>query len=383
MRSVQRWLAASLCLLAGCNRTPQTANSQAQPPSGPANRVVLPAGSPKRGQIQVAAVEAAEIPEEEVVAPGKIEVNPNRVSRVLLPVPGRITAVNARLGDAVTEGQPLLGMESPEAEAAMTSCQQADAATAQARAALVKAQADFDRAADLHNHGAIAKKEMINAETALTQAKAALTETEAAAKQARRRLTILGLHGCESGQPVLVRAPVTGKVLEISVVPGEYRNDTNAVLMTIADLNTVWVTSDVPESSIRLINLGENVQIELAAYPGEVFHGRVTRIADTVEPQTRIVKVQAELDNRAGRFRPEMFAKVQHTHGARTVPVIPAGAVVHTEAGPSAFVERAAGEFELVLLRTGDLRGGRIPVFEGLKPGQRVVVEGAVLLRGQ
>jgi cobalt-zinc-cadmium efflux system membrane fusion protein len=288
-----------------------------------------------------------------------------------------------KLGDAVQEGQPLLTIDSPEAEGAIAACQQADAGQTHARAALLKAQADYDRATDLYSHGAMAKKEVINADTTLAQARAALAEAEAAGQQARRRVKILALVPCESGQPVVVRAPVSGKVLEIGVVPGEYRNDTNAPLLTIADLSTVWVTSDIPESSIRLIQPGERVQIELAAYPGEVFYGRVTRIADTVEPQTRIVKVQAELDNRHGRFRPEMFARILHSHGTRTLPMIPASALVHTEAGASAFVERAPGEFELVTLRTGDLRAGRIPVLEGLKAGDRVVIDGALLLRGQ
>jgi cobalt-zinc-cadmium efflux system membrane fusion protein len=383
MKPAAAWLTAALCVLAGCSRPPQTANSPSPPSSGPSDHVALPADSPKLRQIRVAVAEAAEVPLDEVIAPGKIDINPNRVSRVVLPVAGRITAVQVKLGDSVTEGQPLVSLESPEAEAALSSCQQADALQAQARAALVKAQADSDRVTDLYAHSATAKKEVVNAEAALAHARAALAEAAAASTQARRRLSILGLTPCESGQPVVVRAPLPGKVLELSVAPGEYRNDMNAPLMTIADLSTVWVTSDVPESSIRLITPGERVRIELVAYPGEVFHGRVMRIADTVEPQTRIVKVQAELDNRHGRFRPEMFAKIRHAHGARTVPLIPASAVIHTETGPSAFLERAPGQFELVTLRTGNPRDGRIPVLEGLRPGDRVVVEGAVLLRGQ
>jgi cobalt-zinc-cadmium efflux system membrane fusion protein len=385
MRHVRSCLAAGVWLLVGCSRAPQKdgANSSARLLPGPSSRVVLPMDSPKLRQIRIAVAETAEVPVDEVVAPGKIDINPNRVSRVVLPVAGRISAVHVKLGDAVSQGQPLLTIESPEAEAANAACQQADAALTQTRAALLKAQADFDRVNDLYTHGAMAKKEVINTETALTQAKAALTEAEAGSQQARRRVSILGLVPCEPGQPVLVRAPVSGKVLDISVVPGEYRNDTSTPLMTIADLSTVWVTSDIPESSIRFIELGEKVQIELAANPGEVFHGRVARIADTVEPQTRTIKVQAELDNPHGKFRPEMFAKIRHTHGTRTLPMIPASAVVQTEAGPSAFVERAPGEFELVTLRTGDLRAGRIPVLEGLKAGDRVVIDGAVLLRGQ
>src|SRR5262245_64322214 len=113
----------------------------------------------------------------------------------------------------------------------------------------------------------------------------------------------------------------------MSVANGEYRNDTAAPVITIADLSTVWISADVPESSIRLVQVGSRVDVSFAAYPGEVFRARVARIADTVDPQTRTVKVRAEMDNRQGRFRPEMFGSVRSTSGMRILPVVPAGAV--------------------------------------------------------
>ena len=67
--------------------------------------------------------------------------------------------------------------------------------------------------------------------------------------------------------------------------------------MTIADLSTVWVSSQVPETYIRFIQPREKVEIQLVAYPDDTFEGRVRQIADTVDPQTRTVKVHAELDN--------------------------------------------------------------------------------------
>src|SRR6266403_1903802 len=132
---------------------------------------------------------------------------------------------------------------------------------------------------------------------------------------------MFGLQAGKFGPSNQVRAPLSGKVLELNVAAGEYRNDTNAQLMTIANLSTVWVSADVPESSIRLVQAGERVDITLAAYPNELFRGRVTRIADTVDPQTRTVKVRAELDNPHGRFRPEMFGSIRHTEAIRIRPV--------------------------------------------------------------
>src|SRR5262249_40192809 len=205
----------------------------------------------------------------------------------------------------------------------------------QSQAAAAKAQADFTRGSDLFEHDAIAKKDVLAADNALVQANATLEQAQASREQAIRRLTVLGLKPGDFRQHVVVRAPLAGKVLELSAVPGEYRNDTNANAITIADLGTVWVTSQVPESYIRFVQMGERVDIRLVAYPGEVFEGRVSRIADTVDSQTRTVKVQAEMDNRAGRFRPEMYATIHHVESVARTLVVPVGAVVENNDGRS------------------------------------------------
>ena len=150
----------------------------------------------------------------------------------------------------------------------------------------------------------MAKKDVLTAENALAQSKAAVEQSQALLDQSDRRLQMLGLKPGSFGQKVTVPAPISGKILDMAVAAGEYHNDTNAPVMTIADLSTVWVASDVTESDIRLIEVGERIDVSLSAYPGETFHGRVTRIADTVDPQTRTVKVRAEMDNARGRLRP-------------------------------------------------------------------------------
>ena len=129
------------------------------------------------------------------------------------------------------------------------------------------------------------------------------------------------------------------------------------------------------------MQVGEPVEIELAAYPGQVFHGRVTRIADTVDPQTRTVKVRAEMENRAGRLRPEMFGRVRHTEGMRAVPAVPVGAVIQGDGKNVVYREKGRGVFETVEVKVGKRTGDLLPVLAGLNAGDRVVVDGAMLLR--
>ena len=344
--------------------------------------VVLPAGSPMLQQIRREAVTLADLPTDELTSPGKVEANPNRVSKVVLPVAGRIAAVLVKTGDAVKKGQALMTIDSPDADSAMSAYLSSRAAFNQAEAALLKAQADFDRTSDLFEHNAVAKKEVITAESSLAQAKASREQAEASREQALRRLTVLGLRPGDFKQQVVVRAPLAGKVLELSIVAGEYRNDTSGSVVTIADLASVWVSSQVPESYIRFVQTGEQVEITLVAYPGESFHGRVSRIADTVDPQTRTVKVQADIDNRDGRLRPEMYGSIHHIESTAETPVIPVGAVVQTDNHSVVFVETAPGRFEQRDVTLGKRSGDVVRVISGVRPGDLVATDGVMLLRG-
>jgi cobalt-zinc-cadmium efflux system membrane fusion protein len=376
-------IAAVLSACQACTSKGATvsADSSSAAPAEPGT-VVIPEGSPMLKQIKRATVEVAELPTDEVIAPGKIEANPNRISKIVLPVPGRIMTVLVKTGDAVKKDQPLLTIQSPDADAAMSTFLSAQAAVTQAQAALAKAQADLDRSTDLFEHNAVAKKDVLSAESALVQSKAARDQTQAAREQALRRLAGLGLKPGDVTQEVILRSPLEGKVLELSVVPGEFRNDTSASLMTIADLSTVWVTSQVPETYIRFVQVGERVEINLVAYPGETFEGRVSRIADTVDPQTRTVKVHAEMGNLTGRFRPEMYGSIHHVESTAKMAVVPAAAVVQDGDQTVLFVEQTLGHFEERRVSVGKRAGDLVRVLSGVKPGESIVVDGVMLLKG-
>jgi cobalt-zinc-cadmium efflux system membrane fusion protein len=380
MKRTAALIVAAAIGAAGCRHAEPAAEASEATVSDGA--VTVPSGSPMLKQIRREKVAEAELPTDEVIAPGKIEANPNRVSKVVAPVAGRIARVLVHVGDAVREGQPLFTIESPDADAATSGHLQAEATVIQTRATLAKAQADAERTKDLFEHNAVAKKEVLNAENALAQAQASLDQAQAAREQAERRLAVLGLTPRDFKQQVTVRSPLSGKVLELSVVPGEFRNDTSAPVMTIADLSTVWVSSQVPETYIRFIQPGERVDIQLVAYPDETFEGRVLRIADTVDPQTRTVKVHAEMNNPQGRFRPEMFGSIHHIESMVRMAVVPPGAVLETDGRSIVFVESAPGAFQQRVVTVGKKAGDRLRILKGLAPGETVVVDGAMLLNG-
>ena len=345
--------------LVGCGRG--DAPAAASPPTSLRNLniVTIPPDSQQLSQIRVEPVRLADMPSDELVAPGRVTMNPNRVSRVLPPVGGRVLKVLVKFGDHVEQGQPLLTMESPDGDAAVSADLQARSTERQTRATVQKAESDFQRAADLYEHKAVAEKDLLQAQNDLATAKSAYEIAQTVREQTARKLELLELRPTEFHQPVLVRAPLTGQVLEVNVAPGEYRaaisfhTDTTAPLMTIADLSTVWVSSDVPEPFIPLIHLGEPVAITLVAFPDQALAGRVARIGDVLDAQTRTLRVYVELPNPVGRFRPEMYGTIRHAGPSRPTVVVPDTALIQEYGRSIAFVERGPGRFERREVKTG------------------------------
>ena len=189
-------------------------------------------------------------------------INPNRISRVLPPVQGRVLAVSVKLGDAVEAGQPLVTLTSPDADAAISASLQAEATLRQAKVTVSKTDTDLERARKLLQYQAISEKDVLAAQNDAATARAALETAVAAREQALRKLTLLGLTPSDLQQPVVVRAPFTGVITDISVTPGDYRAavssaaDVTTPLMSVADLSTVWVASDVPAPFMRLMVTG-------------------------------------------------------------------------------------------------------------------------------
>jgi len=380
----------ALLLMAGCARegvsqkaeAKESAAEPSQPAIANAARIVeFKADAPELHQISIEPLKAIPIPADEVTATAKIELNPNRVARAVLPVPGLVVKVMVKLGDRVSRGQPVAEIVGPAISEAESAFVQSEAVVRQAEATLAKADADVARITDLFEHEAVAKKEVMAAQTALVQAKAALDQSRSSREQARTRLELLGLKPGQSQQHVIVKAPIDGKVMEINVAEGETHNEISTPLVTIADLSRVWASSQVPESDIRFCRVGGMAELELIAYPNETFRARVTRIADTVDSETRSIKVNAELDNSAGRLRPEMFGRLKYTDAVVPTPWLPEAAVIQLQGRDAVFVEQSHGRFAATPVQLGRRSGAGFVVKGGVTVGQRIVTAGSVYLK--
>src|SRR5262245_30665089 len=187
---VMVWLAlvTTGCVPRGA-QTPQRANVDTAAVSADRSITIAP-DSPQLARISVATVVTARVPSEVVDAPGKIEADPGLVSKVALPVPGRVTRVMVQLGDQVSQGAPLLTIESPEIGATVSAYRQAQARVSETRAAQTKADADLSRARDLFENRAVPQKDVLAAQSAAVQAKADVTQAQSAVVEAGKKLEI-------------------------------------------------------------------------------------------------------------------------------------------------------------------------------------------------
>lgn len=393
MKSKNVLIALAACLIfnVGCGKSSESvaAKEPVAPPVPIASsaqkaltgEVVFDPAAPELKEMIIEVVRAVPVPVDEVTATARIQANPHNVGHAVVAVPGRIVGVMTRLGDTVVKGQPLVAIESAVVAEAESAFVQAEASVRQAEIGLTKAEADLARITDLYEHQAVAQKEVLAAKTTAGLTKASVDQTQSIRDQARRRLELLGLKAGVFQQRIVVTAPISGKVMEVSVVEGEFRNEINTPLVTITDLSRVWVTTEAPESKIRLFRVGGIARLELIAFPNEVFNAKVTRIADSVDSETRTVKVNAELDNSSGRLRPDMFGSLRYSAGETLAPWIPESSVVRLNGVDLVFIEKSKGRFLPVPIELGKLQQGGFPVSKGLKVGDRVVTQGAVYLK--
>jgi cobalt-zinc-cadmium efflux system membrane fusion protein len=351
---------------------PALAQGPARPESVPhlirdGERIMIPQSSPLRGKLTIDTVGEKEI-QSSVVIPAVVEADPARLVKILPPLSGRITELKVQLGQRVEFGQPLVVLDSSDLAAAYSDYDRA-------KVLLTLALKNRDRLRNLEKIGGAALKDQQQAETDYVTAEVELQRAEA-----RLRQIGVSAETTDKSRLVTVTAPIAGSVIDLAVAPGAYWNDSTAPLMTVADLSTVWVTANVPEKDTSLIAKGQSVDVVFTAYSGEVFKGEVLFVSDVLDSDTRRTKVRIAFRNPDTRLKPNMFANVSFFTPKRTVTVVPTTALILKNDTDQVFVEVAPWTFEARRVETNSQQGDQAVVLNGLRPGDRVVVKGGVLL---
>lgn len=304
-----------------------------------------------------------------VNAPAEVTFQPDRVAHVTLLVPGRITSVNASLGDKVKKGDTLATIES-----AVLS--EAQGASGQAQAALDIAKKSLDRQRELQAAGIGAKRNYDEAEAQLRRAEA---DVAAAAQRTR----VYG--GGSSGSSLVVKSPIDGEVVERHATVGEVV-DPEEPLFVVADLSMVAVEGHVYEKDVAGVQNGAGARLTLQAYPGQTWEGTLDYVSPHLDEKTRTTSVRMSLDNKERKLKPGLFGTIT-VLGKDDAParaILPVSAVQRTKDGDVVFVPGdEEGEFKAVPVAIGAKRDGQAEVVSGLAPGDAVVVSGAFVLKSE
>lgn len=315
----------------------------------------------------------------EIKTTAVIEPDKTRIAHVSPRIPGRVSAVNAFLGDKVTKGEVLAELDSIELG-------QAKAEYLKAKADLEVARANYSREERLYGREITSEKEFLDARGEFLRAEAGLNTS-------RETLRLLGLSEADvkaiswterKSPPSLfpLKAPFDGTIIEQHTVLGELVAPENNAY-TIADLTHLWIQLDVYEKDLRHVGKGKPVDVMVDAYPSEKFTGEVTYVSDVLDESTRTARARVEIGNEDGRLKPGMFASALISipgEGGEALTV-PSSAVQQVRGKPTVFVREGEGVFEAREITAGRDSGEYVEVLSGVSPGDEVVTEGGFYLK--
>lgn len=327
-------------------------------------------------EIQTAGIKTAALQEQEVreqiTVTATIEANQDRFASIAPRVSGKVAKVLVSLGDKVKQGQVLALIDSIEAG-------EAQSAYAQASSENALANAGLQRAEKLFADQIIPQKDYLRAHADAEKAKAVLR-----AATERRQALGIGQDSGKHGEPSVfpVTAPFVGTIVDKKAVMGELAQLDKA-LFAVAELSTVWIETNLFEKDIGKVKVGVPATVTTAAYPDQVFKGKVTYISSVMDKETRTIKARVEVPNPDGKLKIGMFANAAiDTATSSKAFILPVEAVVLIQGQPTAFVQDGEG-FSARAVELGDKLRGQVVLKAGIRQGEKVVTKGAYALKAK
>jgi len=325
--------------------------------------ITLTSDAPMWSTLKIGAAEPPEAHWSEPI-PGRVVFDETRASRLGCPLQGRVTAVMVVRGQHVDAGTPVYSVLSPH--------------LAELRAELAKStvvqsatRASFERLQSLANEGVSPRKEYL-------AAKQAMDEANLAVELAKQKLSSLRV-GPEGDATFTVTAPRDGVVVELNLAVGQEIDATTGTVVAIADLSMVWVVADLFEDEVGELTPGLKAKVTVGTAE---FEGTIDLVSSIVDNERHTVPVRVKLANADGHLRPNAYAQIRFFDPIAAKATVPASAVMSD--GAHSYVYMKEGH---VLKRrtvvTGPASEGRVPVLDGLEPGDQVVKQGAILLDNQ
>ena len=368
---------ASTLVLGGCRHGAAQTDTRVEPPIG---EIWLTDAQIAEAKLKVEPLDEQDV-DDVIVTSGKVAFDDAHVNHVFSPVSGRVTRIDAKVGQHVKKGDVLAVLESPDIGLASADLHKA-------AADLITAQHDLERQKELLAAHATSQRDYEQSEDNFRKAKA---EVDRAKQKA-------GLFRAGSGdnvtQTYAVRAEIDGEVVARNVSPGgevqgQYGGGTAVELFTVGELDHLWVVADVYEMDTARVKVGSRVTLKLFSMPNKVFPAKVEWVAGTLDPATRTAKIRCILDNTDRSFKPEMYATLYIAVDERKAIAIPRNSLLRLGESTAVFVEKGKSPdgrriFARTAVTVDEAEGGKwLPLTHGPERGAKIVTEGTILLAGE
>jgi membrane fusion protein, heavy metal efflux system len=296
---------------------------------------------------------------------GKVQAAEDKLISIFPLVSGIASAVNIQQGDQVKKGQLLAMLQSPEMAGFAK-----DAAVSKAN--LSNAKRAMELAGDLYKSGLSSLKEL---EQLRGEYQKALAEDE-------KIQAVLQVNRSGGKQGYELRTPISGFVVEKNITSGtQVRSDNNQSLFTIADLSIVYVIVNIYESDIASIHPGDKVSITTLSYPDRVFEGKIEKIYDELDPDSRVMKARVSITNPDFILKPGMFANVEvNSRQGNELPCINANDLVFDRDRSHVLIMEAGDNVRIQPVQLGKRIEDKVFVLAGLKAGDRVIASRQVYI---
>jgi RND family efflux transporter MFP subunit len=338
--------------------------------------------------VEFATVKRAAVSEQIVVVGNLIG---EATVEVVPRVNGRLQAVNVKLGDPVRKGQIIARVEDREIQEqvrqAEASYQVSQASIRQREADLKLAKTNLDRSRSLFERQLLPQQTYDDTEARYQAALAQVDLAKAQFEQAKARLDELKI----TLSNTIIMSPVDGFVGKRMLDPGAFAS-TNAPVASVVDISRVRMVANLVERDVRRVPTGTGANVEVDAFPGEKFKGRVSRIAPVFDPATRTAEIEIEVPNAGFRLKPGMYARVQLTVDQKPDALtVPRSALVAVDGKNGVFVavkpdgaqpaargsESSGMTARFLPVETGIRDGESIEITSGLRDGAEVITTGA------
>ena len=294
---------------------------------------------------------------------------------------GRLQSVSVKLGDRVRRGQMIAKIEDREI---VEQVNQAEASQKVAEASIRRSDADLslaltnvERARNLFARQLLPKQQLDDAEARYTSAVAQLDLSKAQAAQSEARLQELRINLSNTS----VVSPSDGFVSQRHVDPGAWVSQ-NAPVVSVVDISSLRLVANVVEKDLKAVNAGDPAVVEVDAYPGEHFNGKIARVSPILDPATRTASMEIEIPNRDNKLKPGMYAKVTLEIDSRdNVLLVPKMAVVDSEGQRGIYQPSDENRAQFKRVTIGLEDNEKAEILEGLREGEVVISTGAGALR--